>query len=390
MVTKEQQDIGRAYTKRLGTTALLQLFLQLLGMTAYCYLGGSEIVTQAAERITHNFYLQLVLCWIPIWSIHTACSLAGSWPRFHIDRQFCISRAGFAATLLDILKAKAILFVIGGIFLEIVFASHRISSSFGWIWAGALCSLLLLTVDRFLPFLLALFYPMMPVRDDSLRERLTGLASKAGLRLGKIFEWHISSRTRQANAFVSGVGTARRILLTDTLLNALSQDEVEAIVAHELGHCALHHIAKRIAFQGVLLCGIFWAINFSVMNGLIWLGNEELAWNDLNLVPGILFFYVVGFFYANFLMSALSRGQERAADLYSWKLTGRTAPFITAMRKLQDLNLIVFDQDSQWKHAHPATAERIVAAEQYENKHLASVGMAQGSHQNPIADPYLE
>jgi len=130
-------------------------------------------------------------------------------------------------------------------------------------------------------------------------------------------------------------------------------------------------------------------INFAVVNGLVWLGTERLGWNDLNLVPGTLVIFVFGQFYGNFFMAALSRGQERAADLYSWKLTGSTAPFISAMRKLQDLNLIVFDKRTQWNRSHPATAERIAAAQQYDIKHLASIGVTQDSH-NPIAGLSIE
>jgi Zn-dependent protease with chaperone function len=137
----------------------------------------------------------------------------------------------------------------------------------------------------------------------------------------------------------------------------------------------------------VIFCGIFWIINFTVVNGLIWLGDERLGWANLNIIPGVLVIYVFGNFYGGLFMKALYRGQERTADLYSWKLMGRTEPFITAMRKLQDLNLIVFDRQSQWKHTHPATAERILAAEQYAHRHFTSVTAAEVPQQYSATDP---
>lgn len=385
----ESHDIGRAYTKQLSNVGLLQIFLIFSAIVTYCYFDLPQWAARIAELFTRNFYLQLSFCWLPVWIIYTACSLPSSCWKFHLDRKFGLSRANFRTTILDFLKAKAILLIFGSALLEIEFASHILSRSYGWILAGVLCSILFFVIDRSLPFLLSLFYRVVPLSNDSLRERLARLSCSANIRIAAIFEWHISGRTRQANALVSGFGTGRRIFLTDTLLNELSPDEIEAIVAHELGHCALHHVVKRMLFQCAILCGIFWVINFAVVNGLVWLGTERLGWNDLNLVPGTLVIFVFGQFYGKFFMAALSRRQERAADLYSWKLTGGTAPFISAMRKLQELNLIVFDKHTQWNRSHPATAERIATAQQHEIKHLASIGVTQDSH-NPIASVSIE
>jgi STE24 endopeptidase len=182
---------------------------------------------------------------------------------------------------------------------------------------------------------------------------------------GTIYEWRISGRTRQANALVTGVGAARRILLTDTLISGLSEQEVEAMVAHELGHCAHHHIAKKLLLQGIVFSAIFFCINFAVRHGLVWFSGENLGWADLKLLPGIYLYWSCGRVYGNFILGMLSRKHEKAADLYSWKLIGRAEPFITGMRKLSDLNMIVFDKGSEWKYAHPATAERLAAAEHF-------------------------
>lgn len=80
---------------------------------------------------------------------------------------------------------------------------------------------------------------------------------------------------------------------------------------------------------------------------------------------GLFLYWTCGRLYGNFILAALSRRHEREADLYSWKLTGRAESFITGLRKLTDANLIVFDKGSEWKFAHPATAERLAAAEQF-------------------------
>jgi len=168
-----------------------------------------------------------------------------------------------------------------------------------------------------------------------------------------------------SHAFVSGVGAVRRILLTDTLISRLSTEEVEAIVAHELGHCALHHVAKRVLPQSVIFSLIFGCIKIAARHGLVWFADENLGWADLKLLPGFFLYWTCGRAYGSVLVAAFSRKQEREADLYSWKLTGRAESFITGLRKVTDTNLIVFDKGSEWRFAHPATSERLAAAEQF-------------------------
>jgi CAAX prenyl protease N-terminal, five membrane helices len=144
----ETQNAGRTYAKRLSAAVWGRVFLQFLGIVGYCYLGLPQWAGWTAKAVTNSFYLQVALCWIPVWIIYTACSLPASWQRFHLDRKFGLSTATFMVTLLDFLKAKALVFFFGLAVLEIMFASHRISPSLGWIWAGILCSFMFLLVDR--------------------------------------------------------------------------------------------------------------------------------------------------------------------------------------------------------------------------------------------------
>jgi STE24 endopeptidase len=366
---KKAHEIGIAYTKRVRGAAEVRLFVCLAGIAVYGYFGldwwsGLDIL------LSNNLYVQVALGWIPLWVICAICSLLWSWYMFHVDRKYALSRAGMRLRVLESLKANALSFPYTGTILVAAFASYQGSSTYGWLWAATVSTLLFLATTAAIPWLLSLFYPLTPLQESPLGRALTELANKAGLRLGTIYEWHISDRTRQANAVVSGVGPARRILLTDTLINELSQDEVEAIVAHEFGHCALHHIWKRTILKFVTFCGIFFAINAVVGTDLIWFAEKKKAWNDPKLVPGIFFYWTIANIYGNIIMAALARHQEKAADLYSWKLMGRTLPFITAMQKLSRLNLITFDRSTQWKYTHPPTPDRITAAEEYEKQHL--------------------
>ena len=378
---KRALDPGIAYTRQMRGAAEIQVFLCLLGIAAYGYFGLRQWTALAAS-ISKNLFVQVVAGWIPVWTICALCSLLHSCYMFYVDRTFGLSRSSMPSRILESLKANAFAFAYSGAIIVVVFASNQASSSYGWLWAGTVSTLIFLSTTATLPWVLSQFYPLTPLLNTSLRERLTRLADKAGLQLGTIYEWHISGRTRQANALVSGVGAARRILLTDTLMSELSEDEVEAIVAHEFGHCALRHILKRTLLKFLIFCGVLFVINGLVGTDLIWFADKNEGWKDAKLVPGIFFYWTIGNIYGNFIMAALARKQEKAADLYSWKLMGRTQPFITAMKKLSALNLITFDKSTQWKYTHPPTPDRIVAAEEYEKQHFGSVGEGQAATQH--------
>jgi STE24 endopeptidase len=381
MPKKRAQDPGIAYTKRVRGAAEVQVFLCFLGIAAYGYFGLRQW-SALATSISQSLFVQVVSGWIPVWTICASCSILHSCYMFYVDRKFGLSRSSMPSRILESLKANAFAFAYSGAIIVVVFASNQASSSYGWLWAGTVSALLFLSTTATLPWVLSRFYPLTPLLDTSLRERLTKLADKAGLQLGTIYEWHISGRTRQANALVSGVGAARRILLTDTLMSELSPDEVEAIVAHEFGHCALRHIWKRTLLKFLIFCGVFFVINGLVGTNLIWFADKNEGWKDAKLVPGIFFYWTIGNIYGNIIMAALARRQEKAADLYSWKLMGRTQPFITAMQKLNALNLITFDKSTQWKYTHPPTSDRIAGAEEYEKQHFGLVGEGQGATQH--------
>jgi STE24 endopeptidase len=360
---------GRAYSKQFRVAAELRFLALFLAFLAYGFLRINQWSASWAQTVTNNFYLQLLICWALLWLLCAVAQLPPSLYRFYLDRKFHIAKSGLRSWFRDFLKANALGFAFGAAIVGIAFASNNLFPSYGWILAGILSSFLFMAVTRSLPWIFSFFYPVLPLTDKSLQERLTQLAAKAGLRVGTIYEWRISETTRRANALVTGIGSARRILLTDTLISSLSEDEVDAIIAHELGHCALHHVRARLLLQSLIFVGIFYVIGLAVRCQLVAFADGKGSWNDLTLVPGFFIYWSCAYIYGNFLLAALSRKQERAADLYSWTLMGRSAPFIAAMRKLTDLNLIVFDKKSEWKYMHPATADRIAAAEEFAKAH---------------------
>jgi STE24 endopeptidase len=378
--TPPPPDPRRAYSKQFRVAAQLRFVALALVFSAYVLLGINQWPASLAQSATSNFYLQLLICWTALWLLCAGSQLPASLYRFFLDRKFHVAKSGLRSWLRDFLKSSALGFVFGAAIIGVAFASNILFPSYGWLLAGILSSFLFMAVNRSLPWILSFFYPVLPLANKSLQERLTQLAAKAHLRVGTIYEWRISETTRRANALVTGIGSARRILLTDTLMSSLTEDEVDAIVAHELGHCALHHVRARLLLQSLIFVAIFYVIGLAVRYQLVIFADGNGTWRDLTLVPCFLIFWSCGYIYGNVLLGMLSRKQERAADLYSWKLMGRSGPFITAMRKLTELNLFDFDRKSEWKFMHPATSDRIAAAEQFAKAHGEDLTVAQVSN----------
>ena len=133
--------------------------------------------------------------------------------------------------------------VLGTIMVEIVYSIIRIAPQRWWIIAWAVFVGLFLLMAQLAPVLLMpIFYKFEPLNNDGLRERLTKLGERAGTRVRGVYEWKLSEKTNKANAALTGMGSTRRIILSDTLLEHYSDDEIEAILAHELGTpCAQAH-----------------------------------------------------------------------------------------------------------------------------------------------------
>jgi len=360
-----REERGRAYTRQLRWIGELQFAALFIAILAYSLLGLHKWSAGSAQDLTTNFYLQLIVCWTILWATCLVASVPAFLYRFSLDRKFNMANSGVFHRLMDFLKGNVFSFAFGATVVEAIFSCNILTPRYGWLLAGVLCSLAYVGVSSGALWLLSLFYPVLPLSNQLLADRLIRLSTKAGITVRPVLEWRISARTRAANALVAGISSSRRILLTDTLVSALSEDEVEAIVAHELGHCVLHHTRKRLIVQSLIFTGILGCIGFAVQHDLVTFVDKNMGWQDLTLLPGVFLYWTLGNIYGRLVLGAFARKNEREADLFSWRLIGRAEPFITAMRKLSDLNLIVFDKNSEGRYMHPPTADRIAAAEQF-------------------------
>src|SRR5271169_2121075 len=294
---------------------------------------------------------------------------------FRLEHQYHLSNQKLRGWLWDECKGWLVSLVLGTIMVEIVYGIIRMAPQRWWIIAWAVFVGLFLLMAQLAPVvLLPIFYKFQPLENDGLRERLTKLGERAGTRVRGVYEWKLSEKSKKANAALTGIGSTRRIILADTLLQNYSDDEIEAVLAHELGHHVHRHILKGILTQvGITFFG-FWLTDLVLRFALArdWFPALDPRLYDFANLPLIILVVTVLGFLLMPALNALSRKHEREADLYAWESIPAIGPFVTAMQKLADQNLAERTPSRfvEWFfESHPSIYKRITAAEAWEQSH---------------------
>ena len=256
---------------------------------------------------------------------------------FWLPRRCGLLHQTFARWTLDRVKAGLVGGGLGCVAALIVYGLLR-STSWWWLWAAGV----LFAGQVFLTFvapiwLVPLFYRLTPLADGDLRSRLLRLAERAGVPAIGVWIADQSRRSRTANAAVVGLGHTRRIILFDTLVSEFQPDEVEAVLAHELGHHAAGDIWRGLGVQAVLTVVVMWIADRVLTAGAAALGLSGPA--DVGGLPLLGLVTMAVSLLALPLVNGWSRHIETRADDFALELTRNPAPFIGAMERLADVNL---------------------------------------------------
>jgi STE24 endopeptidase len=289
---------------------------------------------------------------------------------FILPRRYGLSNQKLGAWLADRAKASALGVLLGlGIVIVVYWLLDRFPDVW-WLWAGILLLLLSLLLTRLTPtLLLPIFFKLEPLGDAELKRRLMNLAKRAQAQIVGVFTMDLSSKGTTANAMLAGLGKTRSIIFSDTLLQQYNSEEIEVILAHELGHHLHRDIPKFIAVQAVMVLLAFYLAALVLKASLMPLDFQGIA--DVAAFP-LLFLSLAAFgLMVTPLINAYSRYVERSADEAALELTANPQAFITAMAKLTEQNLIVADP-SRWVeflfYDHPPYTKRVDLASRYNLK----------------------
>jgi STE24 endopeptidase len=343
------------------------LFLIVLLVT-----GGSAWLRDQAYRLGfQNYSLSLFMYLLLLLAISKALGIGLDYYGFSLERRFKLSTQRFRSWAWDEVKGFLVGLVLGGVLVEVLYFTIRQWPQHWWMLAWALFMGLFIILAQVAPVVLfPIFYKFEPLDNEDLRRRLVVLSQRAGTRVRGVYRWKLSEKSKKANAALTGLGATRRIILADTLLDNYTADEIEAVLAHELGHHVHRHILKSIFVQAAITLFGFWAANWTLHYAVDQHMFEELS--DFANLPLLALVSVALSFVLMPALNGYSRFNERQADRYAFESIASVEPFISSMNKLAEQNLAE-RTPSKWVewffHSHPAISRRLAAAEDWGRKH---------------------
>jgi STE24 endopeptidase len=287
---------------------------------------------------------------------------------FRLEQRFGFNRITWQLWLADMAKGIALSLVVGVPLLAAVLWIMAAAGTTWWLWAWLAWMTIILSAQVVVPSLIApLFNRFEELKDQSLRARVEALMARAGFAARGLFVMDGSRRSAHANAYFTGFGTAKRVVFYDTLLARLAAGEVEAVLAHELGHFKLRHIRKRMLAMAALTLAFFALLGWLATRSWFYAGlavspNLTLPNDALALILLLLAGSVFGVF-ASPLFAGWSRRDEFEADAFASRHADGAA-LASALLKLHEDNAATLTPDpmyARFYYSHPPAVERLAA-----------------------------
>jgi len=289
-----------------------------------------------------------------------------------LPHRYGLSTMSLKHWLLDLLKGLALSLVFSIIAVELVYLLLATQPQTWWLWVAAALLFFSVVMANLAPVLiLPLFYKFSPLADTELTQRLLALAERAHTRVRGVFTMHLSSKTTAANAALMGLGNTRRIVLGDTMLDRYTPDEIEVVLAHELGHHVHRDIWKLIISQSVLMLVGLYLVNL-VLHWAVETQHYYQALADAATMPLVLLLIAAFGLIVAPLSNGYSRAIERQADEYALQATQKIESFKSAMTRLANQNLSEVEPSPVIEfllHDHPSIGKRLKHADEFAARH---------------------
>jgi STE24 endopeptidase len=353
-----------SYTVESSRLSLISSLLDNVLVLVFLFGGLVILYDSWIGSLSDSFVLRGVLFVVGLLYLETIVSIPFSlYKNFRIENRYGFNTMTGRLWLSDLAKST----IISTILLTIVVASAlylvRVSPEWWWLWVWLVFLLFSIFLMYISPYLIEpLFFKFEPVQSERLEEDIRTLVEKAGLKVDSVFQVDASKRSRHSNAYFSGIGRVKRIVLFDTLLESMNRREILAVLAHEVGHWKKKHVLKRIVLTEIVALGTFF------------LAYKLIAWDGLPGVIGLKHgsFYVrlviLGFlgsllmFPLTPVLSFLSRRHEWEADSFACELIERPLDLAGALIKLSKENLANLHPHplyAAFYYSHPPVVERV-------------------------------
>jgi len=356
----ESQTYLKVNTKFGFITSSIDLIIMLL----FWFSGGFQFI----DAFVRSFNFGSIVSGLFFTGILLFLKLAISLPfsiysTFVIEEKFGFNKTTPKLFLADLIKSIVLSAALGGILLSFILGFLEFGGRFAWIYCWAASAVFLLIVHYIVPtWIMPLFNKFTPLEDGPLKKAILKYAKSIDFSLSNIFVMDGSKRSSKSNAFFTGFGKNKRIVLFDTLIKEQTIEELVSILAHEMGHFKKKHIIKRLAL-GIFQMGfIFYLIS-------IFISNEDLFhaffMEEISIYAGLIFFsmlYSPIDLFISILFQISSRKDEYEADQFAAETIKDNKPLINALKKLSAHNLSNLTPHPFYvflNYSHPPVLERI-------------------------------
>lgn len=354
---KKYNNIKLTISITKGIISFLLLFL-------FVYYGYSKQLENFIRAFFTNNYLVLLAYTFILGIISTIIFFpVDFYSEFILEHKYKLSNQTFNRWLWENVKEGLVSLSIG---LPLLMIFYFVLNKFGTLWwlpFGIIMFLFSVILAQILPVLiLPLFYKITPIDNEDLKQRIIKLGELANLKVENVFKFDMSKNTKKGNAAFTGLGKTKRILLGDTLLDNFSNDEIETVIAHEMGHYKKKHIFKNIIIGTLFSFLTFYLIAKLYEITLSWFGFSSIL--QISALPLlVLWGSIVGLILTP-LSNSISHKFEYEADKYAVLVTNKKEVFINTLEKLTEQNL--GDKEPhplvEWFfYSHPSIKNRIAA-----------------------------
>jgi STE24 endopeptidase len=363
----DRQAEAREYARIRRRLMVLDLALGGLYALAWLVLGWSKALEGMLLELTTNVWLLVAAFGAIFGGIYFLLGLPLSYfSGYTLPHRYGLSTQTFKGWVIDQVKSVMVGGALALFVLEVIYAVLRSAPDTWWLWAGVILLFFNVILANLAPVLLfPIFYKFTPLGDEhaELVERLVRLAERAKTHVRGVYQFDMSRRTKAANAALTGLGNTRRIILGDTLIKEFTEDEIETVMAHELGHHVHRDLPIGLLVESVITLGGLYLASVGLDWGVTAFGFESPA--DIAALP--LFALVIGAYglLTMPLVNAYSRWRERRADEYALQATGNGKAYASALARLANQNLAEADPEPWVEfllYSHPALGKRIAMA----------------------------
>jgi len=367
-VSAQSNEANAGYAQIKRRLMFTEIAISLLAPIVFIAVDGSNGLRDLALDITSNNPLAILIYSVVLIGGFTFLTLPLDFYSGHVvEHRFGLSRASVRSWLSDFWKSLALQVLFGVAAIEAIYALINLTDTYWWlIAAGGFIGFFVVMAQLAPVLIMPLFFKFEPAGEGELRDRLLQLADRFNTRVKGVYIWKLGEKTSKSNAALMGFVPTRRVVVADTMIEANTADEIEVVLAHELGHHVNRDIPRLIVVQAIIM-----VVGFAVIHVALSALSDSFGLRGLDDFANLPLLVLVASLGSLLILPAIngySRRREHAADVFALEATQRPEDFISAMRSLGEQNLSEEDPNPIMEtifHSHPSLGRRIRFAEQW-------------------------